>query len=209
MKSKLAVFLSSLVVAGSALAQAKAPEPDYTLSFNVGVVSDYRYRGVSQSRLKPALQGGADFSHKSGFYLGTWASTIRWIDDLGGGANVEVDLYGGYKFNAGPVAMDVGLLRYLYSNTGPTFVVSPNAAARATKLLKASRRVFSVASASAAAAAAIAYCSARVAAHHSINAAHAAARSSGSAGTSRPDRRSASRVVVRVCCARAASCSAF
>ena len=117
MKLKLAVFLSSLAVAGAALAQPKAPEPDYTLSFNVGAVTDYRYRGISQSRLDPALQGGADFAHKSGFYLGTWASTIKWIKDAGGDANAEVDIYGGYKFPAGPVAMDVGVLRYLYPNS--------------------------------------------------------------------------------------------
>ena len=71
MKLKLAVLLSSLAVSGAAMAQAKAPEPDYSFSYNVGLVSDYRYRGISQSRLRPALQGGVDFSHKSGFYLGT------------------------------------------------------------------------------------------------------------------------------------------
>lgn len=124
MKLKLAVFLSSLAVAGAALAQPKAPEPDYTLSFNLGAVTDYRYRGISQTRLKPALQGGADFSHKSGFYVGTWASTIKWIKDAGGDANAEVDLYGGYKFAAGPLGMDVGVLRYLYP--GSSLGVNPD-----------------------------------------------------------------------------------
>jgi uncharacterized protein (TIGR02001 family) len=114
MKSKALVLLSSLVFAGSAFAQAKAPEPEYTLSFNVGAVTDYRYRGISQSRLKPAVQGGADFSHKSGFYLGAWASSIKWIKDGGGDTSVELDIYGGYKFPLGEVAMDVGFLRYLY-----------------------------------------------------------------------------------------------
>lgn len=126
MRLKATVLLSSLVFTGAALAQAKAPEPDYTLSFNVGAVTDYRYRGISQSRLKPALQGGADFGHKSGFYLGTWASTIRWIEDAGGDADFELDVYGGYKFSAGPVGLDVGVLRYLYPNTGAIFSVSPN-----------------------------------------------------------------------------------
>jgi len=115
MKLKLAVLLSTLVASGAALAQAATP--DYTLSYNVGVVTDYRYRGISQTRLKPALQGGADFAHSSGFYIGTWASTIKWIKDAGGDSKVEVDLYGGYKFNAGPVAMDVGVLRYLYPSS--------------------------------------------------------------------------------------------
>ena len=63
MKAKLAVLLSTVVASGAEMAQAQpaAPEPDYTLSFNVGAVTDYRYRGISQSRLHPALQGGADF----------------------------------------------------------------------------------------------------------------------------------------------------
>lgn len=123
MKEKLAVLLASLAASGAVLAQAKAPEPDYTLSANVGVVSDYRYRGISQTRLDPALQGGADFSHKSGFYIGTWASTIKWIEDTGDIAPqrsidgpVEWDFYGGYKFTVGPVGLDVGVLQYWYVN---------------------------------------------------------------------------------------------
>jgi uncharacterized protein (TIGR02001 family) len=123
MKAKLAVLLSTLAC-GAAMAQAQpaAPEPDYTLSFNVGAVTDYRYRGISQSRLKPALQGGADFAHKSGFYIGTWGSTIKWIDDAGGDTNLEVDLYGGYKFSFGDFGFDVGALRYFY----PGSDLSPN-----------------------------------------------------------------------------------
>lgn len=125
-KTETMLALTALLAAGAASAQTAtpapaaataAPEPDYTLAFNVGAVTDYRYRGISQSRLKPALQGGADFSHKSGFYLGTWASSIKWIKDSGGDASAEVDLYGGYKFNAGPIALDAGLLRYLYPSS--------------------------------------------------------------------------------------------
>jgi uncharacterized protein (TIGR02001 family) len=117
--------LAALAVSGGAFAQTApaAPEPDYTLSANVGAITDYRYRGISQTRLQPALQGGADFSHKSGFYVGTWASTIKWIEDTGDIAPrtnidgpVELDIYGGYKFNAGPVGLDLGVLRYQYVN---------------------------------------------------------------------------------------------
>jgi uncharacterized protein (TIGR02001 family) len=117
-KMKLVVLLSALAASGAAMAQdaAKPPEPDYTLSFNVGAVTDYRYRGISQSRLNPALQGGADFVHKSGFYVGTWASTIQWIKDAGGDSDVEIDLYGGYKTTFGAFGVDVGLLRYFYPN---------------------------------------------------------------------------------------------
>jgi len=85
------------------------------LSFNVGGVTDYRYRGISQSRLNPALQGGLDFS-AGGFYLGAWGSSIKWIKDASGGnASAEIDLYGGYKGElAKGFSYDVGLLTYLY-----------------------------------------------------------------------------------------------
>lgn len=85
------------------------------LSFNLGAVTDYRYRGISQMRLKPALQGGMDYAAPNGFYVGTWASTIKWIKDAGGDAGVEVDLYGGYKAEVAPgLTLDVGLLQYVY-----------------------------------------------------------------------------------------------
>jgi len=116
-----AAALSGTAFAQTAPAPAAPAEPEYTLSANVGAVTDYRYRGISQTRLKPALQGGADFGHKSGFYVGTWASSIKWIEDAGDippqtsiDGKVELDLYGGYKFNAGPVALDLGVLRYQY-----------------------------------------------------------------------------------------------
>jgi len=111
--------LAALAWAGAAGAQEAKPE--HTLGFNIGAVSDYRYRGISQTRLQPALQGGVDYAHKSGFYIGSWASTIKWIEDTGDIAPrthidgpVELDIYGGYKFNAGPVAFDLGALRYQY-----------------------------------------------------------------------------------------------
>lgn len=85
------------------------------LSFNVGAVSDYRYRGISQSRLQPALQGGVDWS-MDGFYVGSWASTIHWIKDAGGDADVEIDVYGGYKGDIvkDSLSYDVGVLTYQY-----------------------------------------------------------------------------------------------
>jgi uncharacterized protein (TIGR02001 family) len=118
------IVLAALALfSGAVLAQAKA-EPDYTLSYNVGAVTDYRYRGISQSRLRPALQGGIDYARKSGIYVGTWASTIKWIKDAGGDAPVELDLYGGYKFEVAGFGADVGVLRYQYP--GHDLAVSPN-----------------------------------------------------------------------------------
>jgi uncharacterized protein (TIGR02001 family) len=116
----------SSVLASLALAASAAlPSLAYAdLAFNAGVVTDYRYRGISQSRLKPAVQGGLDFT-QGGFYAGAWASTIKWVKDGGGGANTELDIYGGYKFEvAKDLTLDVGLLGYIYS--GHKLAVSPN-----------------------------------------------------------------------------------
>ena len=111
--------------AAPAAAPAAAPSAaENSLSYNVGAVSDYRYRGISQSRLKPAVQGGIDFTHASGAYVGAWASTIQWVKDAGGDARVEVDIYGGYKGAAGPVSYDVGVLTYQYPSAALS--VSPN-----------------------------------------------------------------------------------
>jgi len=85
-----------------------------SLTANVAVVSDYRFRGISQSFRRPALQGGVDWAHGSGFYLGTWASTVDddFLTDTDG---VEMNFYGGYKFPIGAgFTGDVGVLRYFY-----------------------------------------------------------------------------------------------
>ena len=113
----------SLATIGSAMAQtapAAPAEPESTLAFNVGGVSEYRYRGISQSRMDPAFQAGADYTDKSGAYIGIWGSGIKWIKDtkvsgVSGRAGTEVDIYGGYKFTVGDVGYDVGFLRYEYS----------------------------------------------------------------------------------------------
>jgi uncharacterized protein (TIGR02001 family) len=110
------VGLVSLAAAAFAPVSAYAEEPAASsLAYNVGVVSDYRYRGISQTRLKPALQGGIDYSY-GGFYVGAWASTIKWIKDAGASkGSVELDLYGGYKAPVNDtLSYDVGVLRYQY-----------------------------------------------------------------------------------------------
>lgn len=105
----------------TAFAQAK-PEPEMTFTGNAGLFSDYRFRGFTQTDYKPAFQGGFDFAHKSGFYLGNWNSNVSSV--LYNGASLEMDFYGGYKFEAGPVGIDVGAIYYYYPGTGkyvPTF----------------------------------------------------------------------------------------
>jgi uncharacterized protein (TIGR02001 family) len=95
------------------VARAEDP-PASSVAFNVGVFSEYRYRGISQSKLKPAVQGGVDYTN-GGFYLGAWASTIKWIKEFGGDADVEIDLYGGYKGSlTKELSYDVGVLTYQY-----------------------------------------------------------------------------------------------
>jgi len=119
---KTVLAIAAAVAATVLPAIAQAEEAASPLSFNIGAVTDYRYRGISQSRLKPALQGGLDYASPSGFYVGAWGSTIKWIKDAGeiadvdvGSANVEIDLYGGYKGEIQKdLSYDVGLLQYVY-----------------------------------------------------------------------------------------------
>lgn len=118
------VLAALLATAGASSFAQTAATPESTLSYNIGAVTDYRYRGISQSRLKPAVSGGVDFSHASGAYVGVWASSIQWVKDAGGDGKVEVDIYGGYKGAAGPVSYDVGVLTYQYPSAALS--VSPN-----------------------------------------------------------------------------------
>lgn len=122
---KLSPSLLALALAAAALPVfADEPAPADPLSFNIGAVTEYRYRGISQSRLKPALQGGIDYAAANGFYVGTWASTIKWIKDAGGNGDVEIDLYGGYKSEvAKGLTLDVGVLQYYY----PSNKLNPSA----------------------------------------------------------------------------------
>jgi uncharacterized protein (TIGR02001 family) len=122
-KSKL--LLALLATSSAAFAQTAPAAPEVPeVTYNVGVVSQYRYRGIAQTKGDAALQGGVDYANANGFYLGTWASTIKWIKDgalTGAGAKqakgpVELDIYGGYKFEAAGIAYDVGYLRYQYVN---------------------------------------------------------------------------------------------
>lgn len=117
------IVLSALALSGAAFAQDKAPEPEYTLSYNVAAVTDYRFRGISQTSQKPAIQGGIDFAHKSGIYLGTFVSNVKWVKDFNGATkgSYELDLYGGYKGEImKDLSYDVGLITYRYpgNNSG-------------------------------------------------------------------------------------------
>jgi uncharacterized protein (TIGR02001 family) len=126
-KSALALAASSLL-ATAAYAQtapaAEAPEAS-PITANVTVVNDYRYRGLSQSNFKPAIQGGFDYAHESGFYIGNWNSSISWIADGYQGvapvsAPIEMDFYAGFKKEliGEGFASDIGVLQYYYPTSG-------------------------------------------------------------------------------------------
>ncbi len=122
-KTVLALTLAALAV--PAFAQdKKAPEPELTISGNFGLFSDYRFRGISQSDKKPAAQGGFDLVHKNGFYLGTWSSSVN-SEFAVSTSGLELDVYGGYKFNVGDLGIDIGNLYYYYPGL-PSGATSPN-----------------------------------------------------------------------------------
>ncbi len=112
--------LITLVVAGAiALPTAVMAEEASPLSFNVGAVSNYLFRGVSQTHGAPAIQGGVDYAFANGFYVGAWGSSITWVDDAYDKGNLEVDLYGGYKGTiTGDLGYDIGLITYIYPGHG-------------------------------------------------------------------------------------------
>jgi uncharacterized protein (TIGR02001 family) len=96
-------------------------ESPYAYSVNVGLFSQYIWRGMTQTDQKPALQGGADYAHSSGFYVGTWASNVSWLRDgdaslYKSGGTVELDLYAGFASELGEtgIGYDFGVIQYIY-----------------------------------------------------------------------------------------------
>lgn len=103
-------------------ATADAAAPALTTSANIGLYSQYVFRGLTQTNEKPALQGGFDLSHNSGLYAGVWASNISWITDAAPAASssLEIDAYGGYKMPLTDwLGGDIGVLHYAYPGSFP------------------------------------------------------------------------------------------
>lgn len=117
-------LLATLILGAFALpatAQTAAPAapeaaPAPALTANIGVFSSYRFRGIDQTFGKPALQGGFDYNHASGFYVGNWNSNVQAGAGYPGG-NLEMDFYGGYKQAFGDFGIDVGAIYYTYPGT--------------------------------------------------------------------------------------------
>jgi uncharacterized protein (TIGR02001 family) len=117
-KSKLLVAVLGALCAVPVLA-ADAPASPHTVTSNVGLTSNYVFRGITQTAGNPAIQGGMDYAHSSGFYAGVWGSNVSWIGDSGavasGSVTMELDTYLGYKGGIiADMSYDVGAVRYNY-----------------------------------------------------------------------------------------------
>lgn len=97
-----AVALAGFSTAGAAQAQE--------VSWNASIVSDYVFRGVSQSDEGPAIQGGVDLT-SGAFYVGAWASSV----DFGDSTDGEFDLYAGVAHEVAGFSLDFGVLGYFYA----------------------------------------------------------------------------------------------
>ena len=115
--------LGALAAPSFVFAADAAPASDFTAAYNVGLFSQYIFRGLTQTNNKPALQGGFDVNHKSGLYIGGWASNVSWLRDNANeavgpvyqsGGSLEIDLYGGFKTDVKGVGIDIGALQYYY-----------------------------------------------------------------------------------------------
>jgi uncharacterized protein (TIGR02001 family) len=121
------MFKKALIAAAVAATLAPciataAESSPHTLTGNVGFFSQYIFRGLTQTDKEPAVQGGFDYSHSSGIYLGTWGSNVSVLRDTGlysSGGSLEWDFYGGYKGTIGKsdFGYDVGALQYWYPGT--------------------------------------------------------------------------------------------
>jgi uncharacterized protein (TIGR02001 family) len=109
-----AIALAAAATLSSGVVTAAEPTPDFTVAYNLGATSDYRVRGIKQNNSNPAIQGGIDIGHKSGFYVGAWGSTVSDWTAASAASNMEVDYYGGYKTEVAGVALDFGTIYYNY-----------------------------------------------------------------------------------------------
>ncbi|MDP2031050.1 MAG: TorF family putative porin [Thiobacillus sp.] len=117
-----ALMLAGMVGApGVVMAEETSP---HTLSGNIGMYNNYVFRGISQTGGDPAVQGGLDYTHSSGFYLGTWGSNVGWLEDFQGynSGNVEIDVYGGFRGGIGETGLtfDVGAIQYIFPGDSGT-----------------------------------------------------------------------------------------
>lgn len=129
--ARVTLVASLVATAFTAPSVRAADAAEHTLTGNVGLYSQYVFRGLRQTDKDPALQGGFDYSHSSGFYVGTWATNISWLRDFNAyksGGSLEWDFYGGYKgtFGQSDFGYDVGLLYYWYPGNAASGGIKAN-----------------------------------------------------------------------------------
>jgi hypothetical protein len=115
MKYALPICAVAALLAAAPVVAADAPakeESPWTVTSNIALTNAYFFRGLNYTRERPAVQGGFDISHSSGFYVGTWASNVA--SDAFPDANVEIDVYGGYAKQFGDFLVDAGVLQFIY-----------------------------------------------------------------------------------------------
>jgi len=105
-------LIATSLLAGGLAATSGVAEAGF--SANVAMTTDYVWRGVSQTNEDPAIQGGFDYEHESGFSFGTWGSNV----DFGSVENMELDLYGAYSHSFGDLGASIGFIRYMYFDSG-------------------------------------------------------------------------------------------
>lgn len=111
-KTTLGVLALLATTAPAYAQEAQTSNAFGALSGTMGFVTDYRFRGVTQSDESPAVQGSIDWSHDSGLYAGVWGSNVDFND--GDEAHIETDIYGGYKFEYAGLSVDAGVIWYVY-----------------------------------------------------------------------------------------------
>jgi uncharacterized protein (TIGR02001 family) len=121
----LALVASASLTGTATAQQAAATPPPPPVTGNMTLVSDYRFRGISQTLGHPAIQGGFDYAHASGLYLGNWNSNVSSAAGYPGG-NIEMDFYGGYKKAFGDLGLDVGAIYYYYPGSDASFLGNPH-----------------------------------------------------------------------------------
>src|SRR5882762_3334193 len=125
--------LAALAAPAIAIAQTAAPAPAPSpVTGNMTIASDYRFRGISQTYRGPAIQGGIDYAHDSGFYVGNWNSNVSSLV-YSGGAGIEMDFYGGWKKAFGDFGLDLGFIYYYYPNAEWNSITSLGATTGAKK----------------------------------------------------------------------------
>lgn len=127
---KQTLILAGLIAMPTGAMAAEPPPSPHTFTANVGLYSQYVFRGLTQTGEDPALQGGMDYAHASGFYVGVWGSNVSWLEDYQGynKGSLEIDIYGGFRNSIGNTGLtyDLGILRYQYPGDRPAGITNAN-----------------------------------------------------------------------------------